>query len=103
MGNADLLFSDSFLENEAGNLGIYGDALWWIAELPTQIGSNYFPKTTEVRVLFFQPSIYVFCIFGFVTVSLDRHFLSTERLKKKIRRFLMQTRLARGEASFNAV
>ncbi len=39
----------------------YGTALWWTAMVMTTMGSDYFPKTAEGRVLCFQKSAVCVC------------------------------------------
>jgi voltage-gated potassium channel len=62
-------------EVEGSSLRNYGDALWWTAMLLTSIGSDYFPKTPEGRVLCFLLAVYGFCIFGYVTATLATFFV----------------------------
>ncbi|MEO5860768.1 MAG: potassium channel family protein [Pyrinomonadaceae bacterium] len=52
----------------------YADALWWTAMIITSIGSDYFPKTPEGRMLCLLISIYGFAVFGYVTATLATFF-----------------------------
>lgn len=45
----------------------YGDALWWTAMIMTTMGSDYWPRTGEGRVLCFLLALYAFSIFGYFT------------------------------------
>jgi voltage-gated potassium channel len=55
---------------ERGGLNSYWDAVWWTAMIMTTIGSDYWPKTVEGRILAFLLSVYAFAIFGYITAAL---------------------------------
>jgi voltage-gated potassium channel len=66
-------------ENEAASgLKTYGDALWWTAMMLTTIGSDYFPRTAEGRVLCFLLALYGFAVFGYVTATLATFFVGRD-------------------------
>lgn len=65
----------AFEREVEGGLQNYGESLWWTAMLLTSIGSDYFPKTSEGRILCLLLSIYGFCIFGYVTATLATFFI----------------------------
>lgn len=66
-------------ENEIpGGLDSYGVALWWTAMLMTSIGSEYWPRTAEGRVLCFLLSLYGFAVFGYVTATLATFFIGRD-------------------------
>ena len=66
-------------ENEVeGGIKTYGEALWWTAMLLTSIGSEYFPKTVEGRVLCFILALYGFAVFGYVTATLATFFVGRD-------------------------
>jgi voltage-gated potassium channel len=48
----------------------YWDACWWTAMIMTTIGSDYWPRTAEGRILTFLLSVYAFAIFGYITAAL---------------------------------
>ncbi len=58
-----------------GTISDYGTALWWTAMVMTTIGSDYFPKTAEGRVLCFLLALYAFAIGGYVTATLATFFV----------------------------
>jgi voltage-gated potassium channel len=66
-------------ESPIGN-GItnYAAALWWTAMVMTTIGSDYFPKTAEGRVLCFLLSLYAVGVCGYVTATLATFFVSQD-------------------------
>lgn len=55
---------------ERPGLSSYGDAFWWTAMIMTTIGSDYWPKTAEGRILAFLLAVYAFAIFGYITAAL---------------------------------
>lgn len=66
-------------ENEAdGGIKTYADALWWTAMMMTTIGSEYFPQTTEGRILCFILALYAFAVFGYVTATLATFFVGRD-------------------------
>jgi voltage-gated potassium channel len=56
----------------------YGTALWWTAMVMTTIGSDYFPKTAEGRVLCFLLALYAVAVCGYVTAMLATFFVSQD-------------------------
>ena len=70
-------------ENEVeGGIHSYGEALWWTAMLLTSIGSDYFPKTAEGRILCFIIALYGFAVFGYVTATLATFFVGRDAENK---------------------
>lgn len=65
-------------ENEGGGLGSFSAALWWTAMLMTTMGSEYWPHTTEGRVLCFFLALYAFGVFGYVTATLATYFVGRD-------------------------
>ncbi|MFL9458251.1 ion transporter [Tolypothrix bouteillei VB521301_2] len=68
-------------ENDVANgsgLNNYGNALWWTAMLMTTMGSEYWPKTSEGRVLCFFLALYAFAVFGYVTATLATFFIGRD-------------------------
>lgn len=66
---------------EGGAFVNYADALWWTAMLLTSIGSDYFPRTAEGRILCFILALYGFAVFGYVTATLATFFVEREASK----------------------
>lgn len=61
----------------------YGEALWWTAMVMTTMGSDYFPRTTEGRVLCFALAVYAFAVFGYVTATLATFFVGRDAESKE--------------------
>ncbi|MBN3948212.1 MAG: potassium channel protein [Nostoc sp. NMS7] len=63
-----------------GTVGItdYGTALWWTAMVMTTMGSDYFPKTAEGRVLCFLLALYAIAVCGYATATLAVFFVDQD-------------------------
>lgn len=68
----------AFEKAEPGGLSTYSAALWWTAMLITTMGSDYWPKTGEGRLLCFLLSLYGFAVFGYVTAVLSTFFIGRD-------------------------
>lgn len=77
VGAAGMYAFESDLPNESG-LNDYANALWWTAMLITTMGSEYWPKTPEGRVLCFFLAVYAFAVFGYVTATLATFFIGQD-------------------------
>lgn len=77
VGAAGIYVFERELPNGTG-ITDYGTALWWTAMIMTTIGSDYFPKTAEGRVLCFFLSLYAVSIFGYVTATLATFFIDRD-------------------------
>ncbi|WP_094228818.1 potassium channel family protein [Methanolobus psychrotolerans] len=64
---------------ERPGLNSYGDAFWWTAMIITTLGSDYWPKTAEGRILAFLLSVYAFAIFGYITAALASLLVGKEK------------------------
>lgn len=53
----------------------YADALWFTAMLLTTIGSDYWPKTPEGRVLTYVLAVYAFGISGYITATIASYLI----------------------------
>jgi voltage-gated potassium channel len=63
---------------EKSGLNSYSEALWWTAMIMTTLGSEYWPKSPEGRVLGFLLSLYAFGISGYVTAALATFFIGRD-------------------------
>ena len=57
----------------------YGTALWWTAMLLTTMGSEYWPRTPEARLLCLLLAIYAFAVFGYVTAAIAAYFVDKDK------------------------
>lgn len=62
---------------EAPGVGLddYGEALWWTAMILTTLGSDYWPRTVEGRVLGWLLSLYALAVFGYITAAIASYFV----------------------------
>lgn len=60
------------------NLSSFGNALWFTAMMMTTMGSDYWPRTPEGRILAVMLGIYAFTVFGYVTASLASFFVGRD-------------------------
>lgn len=77
LGAAGMYAFENELPNGEG-LKSYGDALWWTAMLLTSLGSEYWPRTAEGRVLCFLLALYGFAVFGYVTATIATFFVGRD-------------------------
>ncbi|MDP9311333.1 MAG: ion transporter [Chloroflexota bacterium] len=63
---------------EATGLVNYGEAVWWTAMIMTTMGSEYWPKTGEGRILGWLLSLYAFAIFGYITATIASYFVGQD-------------------------
>lgn len=76
-GAAGMYAFESELPDGQG-LRDYPSALWWTAMIMTTLGSEYWPRTTEGRVLCVMLALYAFAVFGYVTASLASFFIGRD-------------------------
>ncbi|HEX6104084.1 MAG TPA: ion transporter [Gemmatimonadales bacterium] len=65
-------------EATGGGLRDYGAALWWTMMIMTTMGSEYWPRTVEGRVLCVLLALYAFTVFGYVTAALATYFIGRD-------------------------
>ena len=63
------LQSGRLSESSQEGIHSYGEALWWTSMMMTTMGSDYFPKSTEGRLVALALAIYAFAIFGYITAT----------------------------------
>lgn len=74
-------------ENEGavtGGYSSYGEALWWTGMLITSIGSEYWPRTAEGRVLTLLLSVYGLAVFGYITAALASFFVDRDAVEARV-------------------
>ena len=91
------------LERDApgGGFDSYATALWWTAMVITTMGSEYWPKSPDGRVLCLFLALYAFTVFGYVTATLATFFIGSDTqaeqaaLKDEIAALRVQLQAAR--------
>ena len=82
LGAAGMLHFENRTEVRGG-FSSYWDALWWTGMLITSIGSEFWPQTTEGRILTFLLSLYGLAILGYVTATLASFFVGRDAQESK--------------------
>lgn len=69
-------------ERENGGLSSYGVALWWTTMLVITVGTDFWPKSVEGRILCTLMSLYGFAVFGYITATLASFFIGKDASDK---------------------
>ena len=77
LGAAGMLNFENSGEVEQG-LTSYGHALWWTGMLIASLGTDFWPQTTEGRVLAMLLSLYGLAVFGYITATLASYFIGRD-------------------------
>jgi voltage-gated potassium channel len=77
LGSAGMLSFEPAAEVRGG-FSSYWDALWWTGMLLTTIGSQFWPVTTEGRVLAFLLSLYGLAVLGYLTATFASFFIGRD-------------------------
>jgi voltage-gated potassium channel len=77
LGAAGMVSFES-AEEAKGGFASYSHALWWTAMLVTSIGSDFWPVTTEGRILALLLSVYGLAVFGYITASFASFFVGRD-------------------------
>jgi voltage-gated potassium channel len=67
-----------FERDVPGSPQTFGEALWWTAMLMTTIASEYWPKTSEGRLLCLLLSAYALAMLGYLTATLATFFIGRD-------------------------
>ena len=65
------------LSFESG-LADYGHALWWTGMLVASLGTDYWPATTEGRILALLLALYGLAVFGYITATFASYFIGRD-------------------------
>lgn len=68
----------AFEKDNARGLTDYGTALWWTTMIMTTLGSEYWPQTTEGRLLCIVLSLFAFAVFGYITATIATFFIGRD-------------------------
>jgi voltage-gated potassium channel len=77
LGAAGMLSFENAREVDGG-FDSYWDALWWTGMLVTSIGSDFWPATTEGRLLTLLLSLYGLAVLGYITATLASFFVGRD-------------------------
>lgn len=67
-------------QQSPGGFTSYGHALWWTGMLIASIGTDFWPVTTEGRVLSALLSLYGLAVFGYITAAFASFFVGRDAL-----------------------
>lgn len=81
LGAAGMLSLEPASEVEGGFVD-FGHALWWTAMVVATMGSDFWPRTGEGRLLCLLLAIYGFSVFGYIAASLAAFFIEQESKAK---------------------
>lgn len=62
----------------ASGIDDFWTALWWTGMMMTTMGSDYWPRTGEGRVLCMFLAVYAFAVFGYVTGTIATYFIGRD-------------------------
>ncbi len=76
-GAAGMLSFEPAAEIEGG-FASYGDALWWTGMLLASIGTDFWPRTMEGRLLSSLLAVYGLAVFGYLTATFASYFIGRD-------------------------
>lgn len=82
-------------EGTGAGFATFGAALWWTAMVLTTMGSEYWPRSAEGRLVCLLLSIYAFAVFGYITATLASYFVGSDVNDDRRRARLMEEELTR--------
>ena len=67
-------------ERDHGSPGFttFPAALWWTAMIITTMGSEFWPRSPEGRLICLLLSVYAFAVFGYLTATLASYFIGSD-------------------------
>ena len=77
LGAAGMLSFENAREVEGG-FSSYGHALWWTGMLVASIGTDYWPASTEGRLLTMLLTVYGLAVFGYITATFASFFVGRD-------------------------
>jgi voltage-gated potassium channel len=77
LGAGGMLAFEPAAEVEGG-FESYADALWWTGMILATMGSEFWPRTPEGRILCFLLALYGFAVFGYITASFASFFVGRD-------------------------
>ena len=86
----------AFERGEGNGVGFatFGAALWWTAMLLTTMGSEYWPRSPEGRIICLLLSMYGFAVFGYITATLASFFVGSDAAEERRRSRNIETELS---------
>jgi voltage-gated potassium channel len=69
-------------EKDNGGIQSFSEAVWWTVMVVITVGSDYWPKSAEGRVLCILIAVYGFAVFGYITATLASFFVGRDAEEK---------------------
>ena len=109
LGAAGMLNFENAREVQGG-FRDYGDALWWTGMLIASIGTDFWPATTEGRLLAMLLALYGLAMFGYITATFASFFVGRDAeaaagpvaAGRDLKRVLKEVRAIRAELAAQA-
>lgn len=83
LGGAGMLNFENARDVDGG-FKDYWEALWWTAMLVTSIGSEFWPQSTEGRILTLLLSLYGLAVLGYITATLASFFVGRDAADRRM-------------------
>jgi voltage-gated potassium channel len=93
LGAAGMFTFERQQGNETG-FATFGASLWWTAMLLTTMGSEYWPHSSEGRLICLLLSMYAFAVFGYITATLASFFVGSDAARERDRARKVEMELA---------
>jgi voltage-gated potassium channel len=93
LGAAGMFTFERQQANETG-FATFGASLWWTAMLLTTMGSEYWPHSSEGRLICLLLSMYAFAVFGYITATLASFFVGSDAARERDRARKVEMELA---------
>ena len=84
LGAAGMFVFERDQGNQTG-FATFGAALWWTAMLLTTMGSEFWPRSPEGRLVCLLLSMYAFAVFGYITATLASFFVGSDAAQERER------------------
>lgn len=69
--NPNTLRADGYEPAPGESIANYAEGLWWTTMIITSLGSQYWPRSSEGRILCVLLALYGFAVFGFITATIS--------------------------------
>lgn len=102
LGAAGMLAFERDTGHEAG-FATFGSVLWWTAMLLTTMGSEYWPRSSEGRLICLLLSIYAFAVFGYITAALASYFIGSDAAQERARADRLEVELRAIRSALDAL
>ena len=96
------LFTFERERNDAA-FATFGSSLWWTAMLLTTMGSEFWPRSSEGRLICLLLSVYASAVFGYITATLASYFVESDAAGERARSQRLERELAAIRAALQQI